>query len=193
MPFQKPRSMVSTWLEAQAAFSNQDADEHQSKKEPIEVKDEPSQAADYMHRTFILQSQAYQWLLSKVRQSGRLTFPDPSSTTRVGTRIRGWLRARHRLHKLSRSKPSPLIHMKLNIEWNPLLVIQPGFDFLNDVLCLTGSYADCQATTVEEYMGQTWPSTGGPILELLRGLVATPQGQEYLCTRRFLHPLIPPF
>lgn len=78
---------------------------------------------------------------------------------------------------MSRRKPSPLVEMSFEMEWNPrqyLLSLddEPLADNILDcVLCLTGYGEEAVATTVLDYFQQTWPVTGSYMLNLVKNLV----------------------
>ncbi|KAL5589701.1 hypothetical protein FOVSG1_011568 [Fusarium oxysporum f. sp. vasinfectum] len=51
--------------------------------------------------------------------------------------------------------------------------ISSSFDkALPNILCLTGKWDEAQATSVAEYMDQTWPQSGGAIISLLQDLLS---------------------
>jgi hypothetical protein len=143
------------------------------------------QLTDY--EKFIQQSDAYQWLLSKIHQHGRLASGNPNLMFDIGARIRNQLRAQEPLRRISRRRPPSLVRMTFNLDWNPICFIHDrGFtsllsDVIDKVLCLTGSWDEAQAVTMMEYITQTWPVTGGPIIKLLQELISLPEGQECSC------------
>ncbi|KAF7541960.1 hypothetical protein G7Z17_g11861 [Cylindrodendrum hubeiense] len=168
VPFRKPRAMVMQWvgdvksspLAAEETGhpidgSVRDGLEYDNVKEPqpplpgnIEIL---SQLPDY--EEFIRESDAYQWLLTKIRQHGLLTFEGPNAMLEIGTKIRNQLRAHEPLRKMSSRKPPSLVKMTFNIDWNPVRFMnEAGFphpleETLPGVLCLTGSWNEAQAAT----------------------------------------------
>ncbi|PGG95740.1 hypothetical protein AJ79_09893 [Helicocarpus griseus UAMH5409] len=172
--FEKPSDIVSKWLSGlEASEDIQDAPEDIGGDSRV-----PFQLPDY--EKFIKQSDAYQWLLFKIHQHGRLTFGDPDLMCGIGVRVQNQLRAQEPLRRISRRRPS-LVRMTFNLDWNPVQFIQDrslASHALDKVLCLTGSWDEAQAATVAEYMGQTWPVTGKHIITLLQELISLPVGRE---------------
>ncbi|PGH07641.1 hypothetical protein GX51_01650 [Blastomyces parvus] len=169
-PFEKPSDILSKWLNNDLTDKNRGL----------------SQLPDY--EKFIQRSDAYQWLLFRMRQHGQLTFTDPDLMRDIGVRVQNQLRAQELLRRISRRRSS-LVRMTFNLDWNPVQFIQDrglapsALHALDKVLCLTGSWDEAQAATITEYMGQTWPVTWEHIINLLRELISLPVGQECFCKR----------
>jgi len=196
--FQKPLDMLLVWVDSVEPLTR-------ITREPGVTQDEPP-ATDPTYNTqnqsvekalprdsdydlFIRESDAYQWLLSRIRQHSQIAYPEAKhSMFEIGTHLRDRLRAQKPLSKISRRRPSSQVRMKFDVNWNPLLVINeksclcPPSEFIHKVLVLTGSLSEAQATTVREYVDQTWPATGAPILGLLEQLISVPEGRECSCT-----------
>lgn len=206
VPFIKPRVMVMEWVgdveESSSAAQEATAlTSHSMSEDPIqeEIKfnrelEEPFTAPNQEdlpqlphYEEFIRESDAYQWLLTKIRQHGQLTFGNPDAMSAIGTRIRKLLRAQEPLRKMSSRKPPALVRMTFNLDWNPVRFMQEaGFavplgETLLRVLCLTGSWDEAQATKVIDYMDQTWPRSGRALLALLQNLLSIAEGEECYC------------
>ncbi|RYO92932.1 hypothetical protein DL762_001423 [Monosporascus cannonballus] len=136
------------------------------------------------YEKIIRESDAYQWLLSKIGQHGRLVFRDSNLMFDIGATVRKQLLAHEPLRKISRRQPLSRVRMTFNLDWDPVHFIHhhncayPLSGVLEKVVCLTGSWDGAQAATVMEYMRQTWPVTGEPIVHLLQELITLPKGQE---------------
>ncbi|RSL51069.1 hypothetical protein CEP54_011613 [Fusarium duplospermum] len=63
----------------------------------------------------------------------------------------------------------------------------PFKEALPKMLCLVGSWDEAQALTVADYMNQTWPESGQPLITLLQELVSLPEGEE--CSYQMPQPL----
>lgn len=87
--FVKSHDYLSNWI---AGVSVSSADHAQEPSEGLETEGlHFSQFADY--EQFIRQSDAYLWLLSKIRQYGRLSFGSPNVMGEIGALILGLLQA----------------------------------------------------------------------------------------------------
>lgn len=198
--FKKPADMLFNWIEAVELSTSTPEESGQSIRDApssedfdVEVDVPPAttkkqvlfQLPDY--KKFVQQSNAYQWLISRIRQHSRLAFGDPNLMFDIGASIRNQLRVEESLRRLSRRRPPTLVSMTINLDWNPIHFVQdqglasPSSDVLGKVLCLSGSWDEAQATTVMEYIEQTWPITGEPIISLLHELISLPEGQECTC------------
>ena len=64
--------------------------------------------------------------------------------------------------------------MSINVKWNPVLFLRkagfepPYEEALPKLVCLTGTWDEAQATTVDDYMEQTWPGRGHSLITLLQ-------------------------
>ncbi|KAK4078282.1 uncharacterized protein Triagg1_3298 [Trichoderma aggressivum f. europaeum] len=148
------------------------------------------QLLDY--EQFIRVSDAYQWLLTKIRQHGLLTFQAPNAMLEIGTKIRNHLRAQEPLRKMSSRRPLSMVKMTFYFDWNLDRSMRDTRsspqceDALGRMVCLTGSWNEAQATTVQDYVDQTWPRSGD-LMTLMQTLLATPEGQE--CSYQVHEPI----
>ncbi|KAF5685141.1 hypothetical protein FCIRC_3579 [Fusarium circinatum] len=130
------------------------------------------------YRQFIQGSNAYRWLLAKISQHRQLACEKPSSMDKIGASIREDLRSHISQRKISRSQAPVWFEMIYILGWDPMrLMRRAGIssDFakaLPNIICLTGSWNEAQATTVAEYMEQTWPQSGGAIITLLQEILS---------------------
>lgn len=74
---------------------------------------------------------------------------------------------------VSRRHAVPSVQVIFTAPWDPISFIEEqGYDpdiedILGKVITLTGSSADVQAATCEQYLCQTWPSTGRHMLRII--------------------------
>jgi hypothetical protein len=106
---------------------------------------------------------------------------------KIGAQLHGWLRMQELFHALSCQRARPPITVRFKLDFNPVQsLLMSGVDptmpmVLDTILCLTGTVREGQATTVLEYMAQTWPATWEPIAGLLSQILARPEGEMQAC------------
>ncbi|EXK28948.1 hypothetical protein FOMG_14802 [Fusarium oxysporum f. sp. melonis 26406] len=160
VPFKKAEEMIVDWINDVKSG------------EPNDLSQMPQ------YRRFIQGSEAYRWLLTKISQQSRLSSEEPSLMDRIGTTIRNKLKERIPHHKMSRKKASIGFEMTYSVTLDVIGImkhsgISSSFDkALPNILCLTGKWDEAQATSVAEYVDQTWPQSGGAIISLLQDLLS---------------------
>lgn len=185
VPFVKSAADLFNWVNGVSASDPDDT----STSAALESGDVELSRLDGYEK-LLQQSEAYRWLLSKIYQQSQLTFGSPDFLKEVGTRVFDQLRTRESMRKMSRHKPSSLAEVKFQLDWNPRIYAQDptsasfSSDILSKILCLTGTRSEAQAMTVSEYILQTWPITGEPILRLLEKFIVA-EGQN--CVRKSSH------
>jgi hypothetical protein len=130
------------------------------------------------YRQFIQGSNAYQCLLTKLKQHNGLICEKPNMMDDIGMAIRDKLKTAEPLRKMSRNRAPVPIEMTYTVDWDLLGfmrnrgILSPFSTALPNILCLTGTWNEAQATTVIEYMNQTWPQSGGALITLLQTLLS---------------------
>lgn len=164
----------------------------------VEGVETPPQATGWFHNflgttrhIFVLESAAYDWLLSKAQQYAQLNFYESDALSRIGTRIRNKLQVQPPLRRMSTRGPPASVSMTFYLDWSPIylkimlmhdLGITTSFaEVLPKILCLTGSLDQAQAVTIEDYMDQTWPQTGRAVITLLQSFVSLRVGESISC------------
>jgi hypothetical protein len=133
-----------------------------------------------VYDSFICGSNAYRWLLSNLRGRGVLSAPPSDAMTEIKAEMMRSFPQRI-IKELRRQEPMPTVVMRFHLNWNPkayfddLGISSFSLDIWEHILCLTGSWVDAQATTVAEYVRQTWPTTGDVLLTFLYELLCTPE------------------
>jgi hypothetical protein len=152
------------------------------------IEEDLFQFPDY--RSFIQGSVAYQNLLCRMRQHSQLSTGDPNCMINISESIGRHIRMQQAGRTVSRRRPTPLVNMTIELDWNPHEFFQSAgldsipADILDRTICITGTWHEAQATTVTVYLQQTWPVTGDHILSLLRKLLSGSGQQcegEFLC------------
>ncbi|KAF4497030.1 hypothetical protein FAGAP_6789 [Fusarium agapanthi] len=193
LDFQVPAFETAESEAVHSFMSSEDADyENETPTEPFRKAEETivdwiggvsSGATSHLsqmpkYRQFIQGSNAYRWLLAKIGQHRQLTCEKPISMDKIGASIREDLRSHISQRKISRSQAPVWFEMIYILGWDPMRLMRHAgisSDFakaLPNILCLTGSWNEAQATTVAEYMEQTWPQSGGDIITLLQEILS---------------------
>ncbi|KAF5979301.1 hypothetical protein FCOIX_5357 [Fusarium coicis] len=159
-PFKKAEEMIVDWIDDVKSG------------EPNDLSQMPQ------YRQFIQGSEAYQWLLTKISQQSRLSCEEPSLMNEIGNTIRNNLKETIPHHRMSRKKASIGFEMTYFLALDVIGImkrsgISSSFGkALPNILCFTGKWDEAQATSVAEYMDQTWPQSGGAIISLLQDLLS---------------------
>ncbi|KAL8347836.1 hypothetical protein RB601_002860 [Gaeumannomyces tritici] len=78
---------------------------------------------------------------------------------------------------MSRHRPPEACEAALAVNWDPFTFLkeqgyaEPPEDALSSAITVTGSSVDAQATTVAQYLAQTWPCVGLDVLAKIQDLV----------------------
>lgn len=179
--FSKPRAMVMQWV-GNVELSPMAAEEPAQLMDIDLEKHITTRLSSY--RSFIKDSEAYNWLLNKIRQYDQLDFQNAEAMLEIGSKIRNQLRAQEPLRKMSSRKSLSLVKMTFNLDWDPIRFMKDAgiaFPFeqqFPNILCLTGSWNEAQALTVAEYTSQTWPRSGQALISLLQELLSHAENRE---------------
>jgi hypothetical protein len=185
--FKKPPDILSEWINKIEPLAPKPGELEQAINDSY-VQDDfdkvSSRLIDY--EKFVRQADAYQRLLLKILQPRQLAWEDTNLISNIGSKIQNRLRAQGPLHRISRRRAS-LVRMTFNLDWNPIRYFRDqgsallAPDILERVICLTGTWNEAQATTVVEYIRQTWPITGEHTISFIQQLIALPEGEELTC------------
>jgi hypothetical protein len=135
-------------------------------------------------RDFIVNSPAYEWLLTSLRKEALLAPPNPNSMLAIRRDIINSLPPSHRL---SRNRPAEAYKITFDIGWDLLAFVREQSyeekpeEVVEKVITLTGSVRDAQALTCEQYLCQTWPSAGKCIIQLVKDVVQDGPGHRHTC------------
>lgn len=134
-------------------------------------------------RTFLIKSEAYKWLLRRIRTNLTLTARKGTAVEIIRDTILAALYSQT-LHR----KRSPSAHeAAFEIFWSPLIFLreqqyQDGENqAIGGVITVTGSAIDAQAITCAQYMHQTWPSTGDRTLRALQAAMTDTPSHIHKC------------
>lgn len=124
----------------------------------------------YRYQSLIMKSPAFDWLVGSLQREIQLGNSAVVGMMDIRRRIlQGLPSPRH----VSRKQAVPCVHVTFTAPWDPVSFIEEqGYDpdiedILGRVITLTGSSADVQAASCEQYLCQTWPSTGRHMLRII--------------------------
>uniref|UniRef100_A0A0B7KL66 Uncharacterized protein n=1 Tax=Bionectria ochroleuca TaxID=29856 RepID=A0A0B7KL66_BIOOC len=134
------------------------------------------------YQKFAIKTEAYQWLVSRLRLELRLGLAKSTTVQDIRDVIKAPLKDSR---KVSRKVPSTSHKVIFKFAWdlsNFLLDQQSILDkaeAFGRVIMLTGFRQDAQALTCEQYLTQTWPTTGKQMSECIRdALRRSPQDPQ---------------
>lgn len=123
-------------------------------------------------RLFLVDGPAYQWLVENARASFMLTERRGTAVGRIAQRMGDVMSSmRDRRSRLLQEFEAEFL-----IDWNFITFLKTqGYSAVLDdtavfgnIITLTGTAANAQASMCKEYMLQTWPSTGHEVIALVQ-------------------------
>ncbi|RYO94041.1 hypothetical protein DL766_004096 [Monosporascus sp. MC13-8B] len=156
-------------------------DSSESDQEDIQETNNPRLLA---YRDFIFNTEAYEWLLTRLRREFRLAPTKPNVMETIRQRITHSLPSTHRV---SRKTPSEVYKTMFELDWDPLSFLEKQqyeaepLDAVERVITLTGSCQDAQALTCAQYMSQTWPLMGELTMQLVKDVLGSGPGDQHTC------------
>lgn len=136
---------------------------------------------------YLIESQAYPWLIGKLRAEILLTSRKGTALSKVRIVIFRELAARRHLLGFSEQNLT-MQTIRFRVVCDPTLFLQNQFPNLaapklGSLIVLNGSEVDAQCSTIEQYVRQTWPTAGPELLKVLeevvvRGLAESPSECE---------------
>lgn len=136
------------------------------------------------YQEFIFSTEAYEWLLTRLRTEFRLVPTEPNTIRAIRDKIMSSLPSAHRI---SRKVSSQSCSARFELDWDILdffetqgYLNQPD-EVFEGVITLTGSCRDAQAATCAQYIHQTWPLTGEVTVQLIKGVLRGGEGHSHWC------------
>ncbi|KAH7136252.1 hypothetical protein EDB81DRAFT_77443 [Dactylonectria macrodidyma] len=185
--FSMPISEVGDWVSSLEGVTKMDIDvPNAPENDTIDADLSRSlpNLDDYKH--FIESSQAYQWLLLRIKRYSQMDRSGLSLMLDIGLSIRNHLLSFAPLRKVSRHKAPVSVEMSFSLDWDLRQFIQDQEytgapeHILDHIICLTGTSQQAQAMTVSEYMEQTWPAANDPIRLLMRKYLSYPNEDSWI-------------
>lgn len=139
----------------------------------------------------LLESEAYQWLISVIQRSAHLNGIDPNCMVGHRENISQQLQlitaqeARNqRIHRSIPSKRRPPRYIaRFDLPWDLLNFLREEYEgkspaeVVGQVVTLTGDGHSVQAETCRGYLEQVWPTTGSEFMDLVEDMI-TQTGQS---------------
>lgn len=145
----------------------------------------------------VLESEAYQWLVSVMQRTARLNGIDPICMAGHREKVTRHLRTiatqeaqKQQLRRLITSKrPPPRYIARFSLSWDLLNFLREEYEgesiagVVGQAVTLTGDGHSVQAATCRRYLEQVWPTTGSEFLSLVEVMIIR-AGQS--CKRMWL-------
>lgn len=133
---------------------------------------------------WFLETPAYKSLIANIERECRIVPSTPNLMEDIRRKIS------NSLSSFCGTDPSPVsqsFRLTYKCKWDPLAFLkeqgykeQPG-SAIETAITLTGSDASAQAQTCIQYLGQTWPSIGLQVLQLIKDVVQSGPGVQHIC------------
>ncbi|KAK5997703.1 Conidiophore development regulator abaB [Cladobotryum mycophilum] len=149
-----------------------------------EVDDDVLDAQLLALREFVFDSEAYNWLLTRLQGEFQFISTEPNTIQAIRDKIISALTSAHRV---SRREPSQTCSATFELDWDILEFFEAQAyskkpdEIFEGVITLTGSCGDTQATTCAQYIRQTWPVTGEVTIQLIKGALHGGNGHLQQC------------
>lgn len=137
----------------------------------VEISQEQQEGYSIAHfpdaRKFLIESEAYQWLLARLQSELILTNRKGTTIDMIRTEVHGSLKDQIKTRdRYNRS----VFNIVFELEWNPQEFLREqfsNFTALGEVIVISGSETNAQALSCSEYLRQVWPKTGLEVLKTL--------------------------
>jgi hypothetical protein len=131
---------------------------------------------------FLTESQAYKWLLGRMKSETLLTERKGTIAENIADEILSGLNSM----KMDYSYTKGIRKAFFEISWPLSAFVKehyPGEEQLQlgSIITITGSGIDAQALTCSEYMCQVWPTTGLETLAVVQEAMAKGPGKSHKC------------
>lgn len=128
--------------------------------------------ADY--HELIPKTEAYQWLRSRLKKELVMIPAKPSFMGTINNLITQYLLSSL---PIGYHTPARTYDAEFEIDWDIMTFLEKqqyatdSHETIERIITVTGSYQDSFITTCEQYINQTWPSSGEIIMQLVKDLV----------------------
>ncbi|KAK4060353.1 hypothetical protein Trihar35433_10217 [Trichoderma harzianum] len=136
------------------------------------------------YKELFIGSNAYEWLLARLRRECLLVSTDPNTLEAIREKITTSLMSPR---KISRRLSPQGCRATFELDWDILGFFnsqdykQPPYEVFENVITITGSCLDAQAATCSQYMKQTWPLIGEVAIQLVKEVLKGSEGHSHQC------------
>lgn len=136
------------------------------------------------YREFVFSTEAYEWLLARLRSEFHLVPTEPNTIRAIGDKIMSSLPPTRRI---SRKVSPQSCSARFELDWDILEFFEMEeylnrpVEVLEGIITLNGSCLDAQAATCAQYTKQTWPSAGELTLQLIKEGLRDKEGHPHRC------------
>lgn len=140
-----------------------------------ELYETPAMTEFCTYKDLVTDTDAYQWLLSRIRMAIDLDHPRPNIMKAIRDAISSGL---YQIRTTRDSYSTKYSRATYVVDWNPLEFCRreeyrdSARDALEKAIVLIGTISHAQVTTTQQYMKQTWPITGPFLLRKLQDTVS---------------------
>lgn len=126
------------------------------------------------YHELIPKTEAYQWLLSRLKKELVMTPAKPSFMDTINNLITQSLESSL---KTGHHTPTRIYDAEFEVDWDITAFLEKQqyttdlHETIERTITVTGSYRDSYITTCGQYINQTWPSSGRVIMQLVKDLV----------------------
>jgi hypothetical protein len=127
----------------------------------------------------LIESQAFQWLLTQLQREVHLTTSEPDNLSIIREQI---LNVIPTSGKFGRSQPVETCTAVFDVDWDPRAFVKEqqyrerADEAIATAITLTGCPNCAQATTTTEYLDQTWRVSSTGTLQVLKDMVLSGSG-----------------
>ncbi|KIL83643.1 hypothetical protein FAVG1_13126 [Fusarium avenaceum] len=186
MSLQERMSLWEKNEEIEMVSVEEDLEGHSLEDTSFQHENEEAESSNRLlaYREFIPSTEAYEWLLTRLRREFCLIPTELNTIRAIRTRVMSLLSLDYRT---SRKVSSQSYSVRYELDWHILGFFESqGYSnrpdqVLENVVTLTGSCQDAQAATCDQYVRQTWPLTGEMMVQLLKEVLQGMEGQSHLC------------
>ena len=169
----------------QSHVPDQEHEQDSQNSETPDIRDDSLTSSLDMYRDCIVNSAAYVWLQGALLAETTQAPSDPDIKSQIRSEVLRSLNYSRGEQMLSRKTPVEPHQALFEMDWDPRSFVEgqkytekkPG-DAISRAIALTGSGQDCQATTTERYLSQTWPLTGSHMMALIQRLLGGEPGDS---------------
>ncbi|KAI8649720.1 hypothetical protein NCS55_01434300 [Fusarium keratoplasticum] len=176
-----PHLMLSRWPASQDDLDYENLPEQSWETSPgneFEEDHELSVPGLEEYKDMIYNAPSYEWVLGQLRREVLLSKPKKSNAMdAIRERVLGAIPGKRHV---SRKAAPQAVQVTYAVDYDLLTFLrgqeydEPADEAIAGAVTLTGSQADAQASSCQQYLEQTWPCTGSQTLMLIQKMLRNP-------------------